>query len=91
MRFRRTMLGMFIGGSIGAIVSGILGVTYYLAGGASNFMVILNYFQGGQQNIIFAAIGMTISFVIAAIVVFLFGFTEKELKELDEENTAKLV
>ena len=34
---------------------------------------------------------MTISFVIAAIVVFLFGFTEKELKELDEENTAKLV
>ena len=91
MRFRRTMLGMFIGGSIGAIVSGILGVTYYLAGGASNFMVILNYFQGGQQNIIFAVIGMTISFVIAAIAVFLFGFTEKELKELDEENTAKLV
>ena len=91
MRFRRTMLGMFIGGSIGAIVSGILGVTYYLAGGASNFMVILNYFQGGQQNIIFAVIGMTVSFVIAAIAVFLFGFTEKELKELDEENTAKLV
>ena len=91
MRFRRTMLGMFIGGSIGAVVSGILGVTYYLAGGASNFMVILNYFQGGQQNIIFAVIGMAISFVIAAVVVFLFGFTEKELKELDEEDAAELI
>ena len=34
LRFRRTMLGMFIGGAIGAVLSGILGVTYYLAGGS---------------------------------------------------------
>lgn len=29
MRFRRTMLGMFIGGAIGAVFSGLMGVTYY--------------------------------------------------------------
>ena len=34
---------------------------------------------------------MAISFVIAAVVVFLFGFTEKELKELDEEDAAELI
>ncbi len=44
LRWRRTMLGMFIGGAIGAVVSGLLGVTYYLAGGASNLLVITNYF-----------------------------------------------
>ena len=45
MRFRRTMFGMFIGGAIGAVFSGLMGVTYYLAGGASNFLVFTNYLQ----------------------------------------------
>ncbi|WP_085830910.1 PTS transporter subunit EIIC [Collinsella vaginalis] len=84
MRFRKTMLGMFIGGAIGAVVSGILGVTYYLAGGASNFMVILNYFQGGQMNIVYAIVGMAISFVIATLAVYFTGFSEKDLAEMDE-------
>ena len=91
LRFRRTMLGMFIGGAIGAVLSGILGVTYYLAGGSSNFMVILNYLQGGQWNVIAAIIGMVTSFVIAAVVVFLTGFTKEELAEMDEENEAELI
>lgn len=85
MRFRKTMVGMIAGGAIGAVISGILGVTYYLAGGASNFMVILNYFQGGQSNIIFAAIGMAISFVIAAVVVYMTGFSKQDLAEMDAE------
>lgn len=85
LRFRKTMLGMFIGGAIGAVVSGILGVTYYLAGGASNFMVILNYFQGGQMNIAFAIIGMATSFVIAAVVVYLTAFSKEELAKMDVE------
>ena len=91
LRFRRTMLGMFIGGAIGAVLSGILGVTYYLAGGSSNFMVILNYLQGGQWNVIAAIIGMVTSFVIAAVVVFLTGFTKEELADMDEENEAELI
>ena len=83
MRFRRTMLGMFIGGAIGAVFSGITGVTYYLAGGASNFLVFTNYLQGGQMNTILAIAGMAISFVIAAIVVFLTGFSKEELAEME--------
>ncbi len=91
LRFRRTMFGMFIGGAIGAVLSGLLGVTYYLAGGSSNFMVILNYIQGGQMNIAFAVIGMVVAFVIAAIVVYFFGFSQEELAEMDEENEAELI
>ena len=83
MRFRRTMLGMFIGGAIGAVFSGIAGVTYYLAGGASNFLVFTNYLQGGQMNTILAIAGMAISFVIAAIVVYLTGFSKEELAEME--------
>lgn len=91
LRWRRTMLGMFIGGAIGAVVSGLLGVTYYLAGGASNLLVITNYFQGGTGNIVSAAIGMSISLVVAAIVVYLMGFTKEELAELDAEQLGELV
>ncbi|MFC2704816.1 MAG: PTS transporter subunit EIIC [Olsenella profusa] len=91
LRWRRTMLGMFIGGAIGAVVSGLLGVTYYLAGGASNLLVITNYFQGGTGNIVSAAIGMSISLVVAAIVVYLMGFTKEELAELDAEQPGELV
>lgn len=82
LRYRRTMLGMFIGGSIGAVVSGLLGVTYYMAGGGSNFLCILNYVQGGTTNIICAIIGMAVSFVIAAIVTYLIGFSQEELDEM---------
>lgn len=85
MRFRKTMPAMFIGGAIGAVVSGILGVTYYLAGGAANFLVILNYFQGGQWNIIAAIIGMAVSFVIATVIVYLTAYSEADLKAMDEE------
>lgn len=91
LRFRRTMLGMFIGGAIGAVVSGLLGVTYYMAGGSSNFMVFTNYLQGGMENVAFAIVGMAISFVVAAIVVFLTGFSKEELAEMDEEEAGELV
>lgn len=83
MRFRRTMFGMFIGGAIGAVFSGLMGVTYYLAGGASNFLVFTNYLQGGQMNTVWAIVGMAISFVIAAAVVFATGFSKEELAEME--------
>lgn len=81
MKYRRTMLGMFIGGAIGAVASGIMGVTYYMAGGSSNFMVFTNYLQGGTQNVILAIVGMAIAFVIATVVVYFTGFTKEELEE----------
>ena len=63
--------------------SGLMGVTYYLAGGASNFLVFTNYLQGGQMNTVWAIVGMAISFVIAAAVVFATGFSKEELAEME--------
>ena len=80
LKYRRTMLGMFIGGAIGAVASGLMGVTYYMAGGSSNFMVFTNYLQGGTQNVIMAIAGMAIAFVVATIVVYLVGFTKEEIE-----------
>ena len=77
------LVGRFIGGAIGAVFSGLMGVTYYLAGGAANFLVFTNYLQGGQMNTVWAIVGMAISFVIAAIVVFLTGFSKEELAEME--------
>lgn len=82
LRWRRTMLGMLIGGAVGAVLSGILGVTCYMAGGGTNFMIILNYLQGGMPNLVIALIGLITSLVLGAIVTFLFGFTKEELAEL---------
>lgn len=82
LRWKRTMLGMFAGGAIGSVVSGILGVVSYMAGGGTNFMIVLNYLQGGQGNVIKALIGIVVSIVVAAIVTYLFGFSKEELEEL---------
>lgn len=83
MRFRRCMLGMFAGGAAGAVVSGILGVTYYMAGGGTNLLVFLNYLQGGTQNVIFAVIGCIVSVVVATVVTYLFGFSKEELEAME--------
>lgn len=85
LRWRRTMLGMFIGGAAGAVISGLLGVTSYMAGGGTNFMIFLNYLQGGTQNVIFAVIGAVVAIVVAAVVTFLFGFTKEELAEINNK------
>ena len=82
MRWRRTMLGMFAGGAAGALISGILGVTYYMAGGGTNLLIFLNYLQGGPTNVVFAVIGCIVSVVVATIVTYLFGFSDEELAEL---------
>ncbi|AEB07693.1 Protein-N(pi)-phosphohistidine--sugarphosphotran sferase [Coriobacterium glomerans PW2] len=86
LRFRRTMLGMFIGGAVGAVISGILGVTYYMAGGASNLLVVLNYLQGGQRNVVCAVIGMAISFAVATVVVYMTGFSKQEMEQMDADS-----
>ena len=80
LKYRRTMLGMVIGGAVGAVASGLMGVTYYLAGGGSNFMVFTNYLQGGSQNVIMGIAGMAIAFVVATVVTYFTGFTKEEIE-----------
>lgn len=83
LRFRRTMLGMIVGGAAGAAVSALLGVTLYVGAMATNFLVFLGYLQGGMQNTICAVIGLAVSCIVSAIVVYFTGFSKEELAEME--------
>ncbi len=83
LRWRGTLLGMFAGGAVSSILAGFMGVTYYMAGGGTNFLVFLNYLQGGMGNVAMAIVCAVVAVVIAAIVTYLFGFSQEELEELD--------
>lgn len=90
LRFRRTVLGMIVGGAAGALVSALLHVTLYVGAMATNFLVFLGYLQGGLQNTICAVAGMLVALVVAAVVVYFTGFSKEELAEMDEEEAPAL-
>lgn len=90
LRFRRTMIGMIIGGAAGALVSALLNVTLYVGAMATNFLVFLGYLQGGLQNTICAVIGMLVALVVSAVVVYFTGFSKEELAEMEEEEAPAL-
>ena len=90
LRFRRTMYGMFVGGAVGAVLSGILGVHLYVGAMATNFLVFLGYLQGGTFNTVAAVIGLAVSCVVAAAVVYFTGFTKEELAALDNAKPGEM-
>ena len=57
---------------------------------ASNFLVFLGYLQGGTFNTVAAVIGLAVSCVVAAVVVYFTGFTKEELAALDEEKPGQM-
>lgn len=86
LRYQRTMYGMFVGGAVGALVSGLLGATLTTLGGATNFLVFLNYAGWGTGNLVVSVIGLAVSCVVAGIVTYLFGFSKEELGESEPET-----
>ncbi len=91
MRYRRTFLGMFVGGAVSSVVACLLGVTYYIAGGGSNFLVFLNYLPGGLMNVAFGVGTAVLAVVVSAVVTYLFGFTSRELETTEAEAEADAV
>ncbi len=79
------MFGMFAGGAAGAVLSGLLGVVVYPGGGATNFLIALQYMQGGTQNLICMLIGAACAIVVACVVTMMFGFTKEELGETEAQ------
>lgn len=83
LRFRRTMIGMIIGGAAGALVSALLHVTLYVGAMATNFLVFLCYLQGGLENTICAVAGLAVACIVSAVVVYFTGFSKEELAEME--------
>ena len=79
MNHFRTFIGLMAGGFAGGCYMGIMNVIRY-APGSANFMNVLRFLGGTSENFINAVIASVISFVVATIVTYLFGFKKGELK-----------
>ncbi len=79
MNHFRTFIGLMAGGFAGGCYMGIMQVCRY-APGSANFLNVLRFLGGTSENFINAVIASVISFVVATIVTYLFGFKKGELK-----------
>ena len=79
MNHFRTFIGLMAGGFAGGCYMGLMHVCRY-APGSANFLNVLRFLGGTSENFINAVIASIISFVVATIVTYLFGFKKGELK-----------
>lgn len=79
MNHFRTFIGLMAGGFAGGCYMGLMHVIRY-APGTANFLNVLRFLGGTSENFINAVIASVISFVVATIVTYFFGFKKDELK-----------
>ncbi len=72
-RLRRPLIGVCVGGAVGAFVASLLGARGYVMGFASIFGLPVF-----QETIGAAAIGVVVTIVVSAAVAFVVGFEEPE-------------
>ena len=85
-KYPRTMAGMVAGGAVGGLIASVMHATLYVFG-ASNFLSLVDFINGGVGNIIAGIAASVAAFAVACAVTFLFGFTKEELEE-DARRTA---
>lgn len=85
-KYRRSFIGLIVGGAVGTVFAVIAGVTRYTLGGGTGFLTLVVPFSGGSaSNFTNSLIAYVISFVIGAVVTYFFGFTKKDL-EMEPET-----
>ena len=78
-KHKRCFLGVIAGGFCGALYAGLAHVSIYILG-AANFAMLFNYIPGGTANLVNGCISCAITFVVAVVVTYLFGFSAEELE-----------
>ena len=78
-KYKRTFLGIIIGGFAGGLLLGFTGVRTYLFG-ASNFLSVLSYTGGSTENLVFGVLAWAITFTVSAAVTYFLGFSKEELE-----------
>jgi len=81
MKYKRCWLGIIIGGFVGGAYLGLTHVCSYVMGGATNFLMLINYTGGTTANLVNGIIGNLLGFIVSAVVVYFFGFSKDEIKE----------
>lgn len=76
-KYKRPFIALIIGGLCGGLYGGLTHVGTYVLG-ATNFLALLGYVNGGTANVINGCIGAAISLVVTAVLTYLFGFDKNE-------------
>lgn len=82
MRYKRPFIAMIAGGAAGGFVAGLTGVVMYNAGMASNLLCLIAYLPGGTTNFAMTLISYGIGFIVAAVVMYFWGFEKKDMEYL---------
>ena len=87
-KYPRTFIGLAAGGFVGGVIAAIAGVKVYVIGNASILSLIAAYAAGGTTNLVMGAGAGIIAAIVAAAMVYFFGFTKEQLDEDREAANA---
>ncbi len=76
-KYKRPFIALIIGGFCGGLYAGITGVGTYVMG-ATNFLSLMAYVNGGLSNIINGCIAAAISVAVTAVLTYLIGFDKND-------------
>jgi PTS system beta-glucosides-specific IIC component len=66
-----------VGGAVGGAYAGITNVQMYLLG-STNFLSLVGFAGGSVSNTVNATIACMLSFIVATVVTYLFGFSKDD-------------
>ena len=77
-KYKRPFVAMAIGGFCGGLYAGITHVCTYVMG-ATNFLSILGFVNGGTANLINGCIASVIALAVSTLLTYFIGFTKEDL------------
>ena len=80
-RFTRCFVTMAVGGFVGGAIAGIFDLKGY-AMTSPNFLSLLGYVGGTNANIVVGVVASFASLIVAAVLTYLFGFSQKDLESV---------
>lgn len=81
LRFTRCFVTMAVGGFVGGAIAGIFDLKGY-AMTSANFLSLLGYVGGTNANIVVGVVASFASLIVAAVLTYLFGFSQKDLESV---------
>lgn len=79
MRYKKPFIALAGSAFVGGALAKILGVSVHLLG-ATNFLTVLGFVQGGSSNMISGCIAMVVTFVLAVVLTIVLGGFDNEEK-----------
>lgn len=81
MKYRRCFIPVIVAGFVGGAYLGITHVCEYtMSGSSAGFLKWILYLGGPTSNLINGLIGSALSFILAVVLTYFFGFTKEELQ-----------